>query len=167
MRSARLLTAMAVALLFFPSLTRAEDLTTVSDLDLLAKTREAVGAQDAEDALQLLTEMQRRGVGIFAGQGGGTCEDVIDLPSGITDWKFHAVARQAYIRTAMSRQLDAKSCGCMFEGFSFDDFVSGALGKPAADLKDDDRTVLEDIRDQDRRATEAQYRDLAKTCRAN
>jgi hypothetical protein len=132
MRSARLLAAMAAVLLFIPGLTRAEDLTTVSDLDLLAKTREAVGAQDAEDALQLLTEMQRRGAGIFAGQGAGKCEEVIDLPDGITDWKFHAVARQAYIRTAMSRQLDAKSCGCMFKGFSFDDFVTGAMGKSAA-----------------------------------
>lgn len=167
MRSARLLAAAAVVLLSVPGLTRAEDLTTVSDLDLLEKTREAVGAQDADGALELLTEMQRRGVGIFAGQGAGKCEEVIDLPEGIADWKFHAVARQAYIRTAMSRQLEAKSCACMFEGFSFDDFVTGALGKPTADLKDDDRTVLEGIRDQDRRATEAQYRDLAKSCRAN
>ena len=167
MRSARLLAVMTVALLFIPGMIRAEDLTTVSDLDLLAKTQEAVAAQDADGALQLLTEMQRRGVGIFAGQGGEKCEEVIDLPDGITDWKFHAVARQAYIRTAMSRQLDAKSCGCMFEGFSFDDFVTGALGKPAAYLTDEDRPALEGIRDQDRRAAEAQYRDLAKTCRAN
>lgn len=167
MRSARLLAAMAVVALSIPGLIRAEDLTTVSDLDLLAKTREAVTAQDAEDALQLLTEMQRRRVGIFAGLRGAKCEEEIDLPGGITDWKFHAVARQAYIRTAMSRQLEAKSCGCMFEGFSFDDFVSSAMGKPAADLKDEDRPALEGIRDQDRRATEAQYRDLAKSCRAN
>ena len=167
MRSARLLAVMAVVALSVPGLIRAEDLITVSDLDLLAKTREAVGAQDADGALRLLTEMQRRGVGIFAGQGGAKCEEVLDLPEGITDWKFHAVARQAYIRTAMSRQLEAKSCSCMFEGFSFDDFVTGALGKPAADLTDEDRPALEVIRDQDRRAIEAQYRDLAKTCRAN
>lgn len=167
MRSARLLAAMAVVLLSVPELTRAQDPTTVSDLDLMAKAREAVEAQDADGALQLLTEMQRRGVGIFAGQGAGKCEEVVDLPSGITDWKFHAVARQAYIRTAMSRQLAVKSCGCMFEGFSFDDFVSANLGKPAADLDDEDSAALKGIRDQDRRETEEQYRDLAKSCRAN
>lgn len=43
MRSARLLAVAAVALLSVPGLIRAEDLTIVSDLDLLAKTREAVG----------------------------------------------------------------------------------------------------------------------------
>lgn len=167
MCSARLLGGAAAVLLSIPGLTRAQDLTTVSDLDLLAKTREAVTAQDADGTPELLTEMQRRAVGIFAGQGSARCEEVIDLPDGITDWRFHAVARQAYIRTAMSRQLETKSCGCMFEGFSFENFVTGALGKPAGDLKDEDRPVLESIRDQDRRAIEAQYRDLAKSCRAH
>jgi hypothetical protein len=167
MRRARLLAVAAAVFLCVPELTRAQDLTTVGDLDLLAKTREAVEAQDADAALQLLTEMQRRGVGIFAGQGASKCEEVINLPDGITDWKFHAVVRQAYIRTAMSRQLAVKSCGCMFEGFSFDDFVSATLGKPAADLNDEDSAELKDIRDLDRRETEAQYRELAKSCRAN
>lgn len=156
-----------VALLLVPGLALAEDLATVSDLDLMAKTREAVGAQDADAALSLLTEMQRRGIGLFAGQGGATCEDVEDLPDGITDWKFHAVARQAYIRAAMSRQIEAQSCGCMFEGFSFDDFVTGTMGKPSSALTDADRPALDAIRDQDRRDVEARYRDLAKSCRAN
>jgi hypothetical protein len=167
MRRVLLDAAIAAVVLSLVGFARADDLTTVSDLDLLAKTRDAVGARDAGGALSFLTEMQRRGVGIFARQGARTCEEVIDLPAGITDWKFHAVARQAYIRTAMSRQLEAKSCGCMFEGFSFDAFVTGALGKPSAALRNEDRTALEAIRDNDRRATEAQYRDLSQSCRAN
>ena len=161
------LSAALVAFLLVPGLAAAEDLTTVSDLDLLAKAREAVGAQDADGALSLLTEMQRRGVGLFAGQGGVTCEDVVDLPPGISDWKFHAVARQAYIRTAMSRQIEAQSCGCMFEGFSFDDFVTSAMGKSSSALIDSDRPALQTIRDQDRREVEDRYRDLVKSCRAN
>ena len=48
MRSARLLGSVAIVVLSVPGLIRAEDLTTVSDLDLLAKTREAVEAQDAD-----------------------------------------------------------------------------------------------------------------------
>lgn len=159
------LSAVLAALLLVPGFVWADDLTAVSDQDLLGKTREAVGAQDADGTLQLLTEMQRRGIGLFAGQGAKVCEEVVTLPDEITDWKFHAVARQAYIRTAMSRQLEAQSCGCMFDSFSFDDFVSGALGKPAASLKDDDRAALESIRDQDRRETEARYRDLMQSCR--
>ncbi len=166
MRGAILSAALA-AIFLFPVLTFAEDLTTVSDLDLLAKTREAVRAQDADATLSLLTEMQRRGVGLFAGQGGVTCKDVVDLPTGITDWKFHAVARQAYIRTAMSRQIEAQSCGCMFDGFSFGDFVTSAMGKSSSALADADRPALEAIRDQDRREVEARYRDLAQSCRAN
>lgn len=154
------------ALFLVPEITLAEDLAAIGDLDLLAKTREAVGTQDADAALMLLTEMQRRGVGLFAGQGPTLCKDTVELPTGITDWKFHAVARQAYIRTAMSRQIEAKSCGCMFEGFSFNDFVAGAMGKPAAALTDADRPALEAIRDQDRRDVEARYRELAQSCRA-
>ena len=165
-RASHQIAAVAV-LVCLANFAAAEDLASLSDVQLAEGAREAVVAQDAEAALDLLTEMQRRGVGIFAGQGAGKCEEVVDLPSGITDWKFHAVARQAYIRTAMSRQLAVKSCGCMFEGFSFDDFVSDVLGKPAADLTDEDSAALKDIRDQDRRETEAQYRDLAKNCRAN
>ncbi len=75
-----------------------EDIATFSDVQLIEETREAVGAQDAETALDLLTEMQRRGTGIFAAADRPSCEEVIDLPEGITDWKFRAVARQAYFR---------------------------------------------------------------------
>lgn len=162
-----ILSAAFTALLLVPGFASAEDLTTVSDLDLLAKTREAVGAQDADAALELLTEMQRRGVGLFAGRGATGCTDAVELPTGITDWKFHAVARQAYIRTAMSRQIETQSCGCMFEGFSFGDFVTDAFGKSSSALVDADRPALETIRDQDRREVEARYRDLAQSCRAN
>ena len=57
-------------------------------------------AQDAEAALDLLTEMQRRGTGIFAAADRPACEEVIDLPDGITDWRFSGAARQAYITAA-------------------------------------------------------------------
>jgi hypothetical protein len=144
----------------------AQDLATVSDLDLLDQTREAVGVQDADLALELLIEMQRRGTGIFAGAERAVCEEVIVLPDGITDWKFHAVARQAYIRSAMSRRLEDGSCGCLFADFSFDAFVQQSLGKPAADLMNADREALAKVRDQDRRETEARYRDLEQSCRA-
>lgn len=159
--------AAAIAIAFsLPGVAVAEALVTVSDLDLLDQTREAVGAQDADLALKLLTEMQRRGTGIFAGAKGAVCEEVIVLPDGITDWKFHAVARQAYIRSAMSRRLEDGSCGCLFADFSFDAFVQQNLGKPVADLMNADREALTKVRDQDRRETEARYRDLEQSCRA-
>jgi hypothetical protein len=161
------LLAAAVAITFsLPRVAVAEALATVSDLDLLQQTREAVGAQDADLALKLLTEMQRRGTGIFAGAKRAVCEEVIVLPDGITDWKFHAVARQAYIRSAMSRRLEEGSCGCLFADFSFDAFVQQSLGRPAADLMNADQEALAKVRDQDRRETEARYRDLEQSCRA-
>ena len=155
-----------VALVCFANVAAAEDLTSLSDVQLVEETREAVVAQDAEAALDLLTEMQRRGTGIFAGLKSGTCDEVIDLPEGITDWKFRAVARQAYFRVAMSRRLEEGSCACLFNGFSFDAFVTAALGKSTAELTDADRTALERIRDEDRRATEARFRELEQSCRA-
>ena len=148
------------------SVAAAEDFTILSDVQLAERTREAVVAQDAEAALDLLTEMQRRGTGIFAGVTTGTCNEVIDLPNGITDWKFRAVARQAYFRVAMSQRLEDGSCACLFDGFSFDAFVETALGKSTAELTDADRPMLERIRDEDRRATEARFRDLEQSCRA-
>jgi hypothetical protein len=144
----------------------AEDLASLSDVQLAERTREAVVAQDAEAALDLLTEMQLRGTGIFAAADRPACEEVIDLPDGITDWKFRAVARQAYFRLAMSRRLKEGSCACLFDGFSFDAFVEIALGKSTAELTDADRPALERIRDEDRRATEARFRDLEQSCRA-
>lgn len=160
------LAALTAVTLSFTGLAMAEDLSTVSDLDLMAQTRDAVEVQDAEPVLELLTEMQRRGTGIFAGAKRVVCEEVIELPDSVTDWKFHAVARQAYIRSAMSKRLDDEACGCLFADFTFDEFVQGTLGKPAADLTNADREALAIVRDQDRRETEARYRDLEQSCRA-
>ncbi|OYX39970.1 MAG: hypothetical protein B7Y91_00390 [Rhodobacterales bacterium 32-64-14] len=155
-----------VALVCLANFAAAEDLTSLSDVQLAERTREAVVAQDAGAALVLLTEMQRRGTGIFAAADKTSCEEVINLPNGITDWKFRAVARQAYFRVAMSQRLEDGSCACLFDGFSFDAFVETALGKSTAELTDADRPVLERIRDEDRRATEARFRDLEQSCRA-
>ena len=164
-RASHQIAAVAV-LVCLANFAAAEDLASLSDVQLAERAREAVVAQDAEAALDLLTEMQRRGTGIFAGLQSGTCDEVIDLPDGITDWKFRAVARQAYFRVAMSRRLEEGSCACLFEGFTFDAFVAAELGKSASELTDADRPTLESIRDQDRRATEARFRDLEQSCRA-
>jgi hypothetical protein len=166
MRRGVLLAAAAAITFPLPGFVVAENLATVGDVDLLDQTREAVGAQDGDLALKLLTEMQRRGTGIFAGAKRAVCKEVILLPDGITDWKFHAFARQAYIRSAMSRRLEDGSCGCLFADFSFDAFVQQSLGKPAADLMNADREALAKVRDQDLRETEARYRDLEQSCRA-
>jgi hypothetical protein len=166
MRSARLLAAMAVVALSVPGLIRAGDLTTVSDLDLLAKTRDAVEAQDADGALQLLTEMERRGVGIFAGQGTEKCAEVIDLPEGITDWRFKGAARQAYITAAKEHRLAEKSCACLFEDYGFGAFTGEHLDKAPADLVDADRAALEAFLTDHQRGAETDYRALEHSCRA-
>ena len=144
----------------------AEDLASLSDVQLAERTREAVVAQDAEAALELLIEMQRRETGIFAGMTMGTCNEEIDLPEGITDWRFKGAARQAYITAAKTKALKAGTCGCLFDGFSFDMFTSEILGKPGADLVNDDRADLEGYLTQHQRETEARYRDLETVCRS-
>lgn len=144
----------------------AEDLASLSDVQLAERTREAVWAQNAEAALDLLTEMQRRGTGIFAGLQSGNCDEVIVLPDGITDWRFKGAARQAYITAAKRTALKAGTCGCLFDGFSFDMFTSEILGKPGADLVNDDRADLEGYLTQHQRETEARYRDLETVCRS-
>jgi hypothetical protein len=138
----------------------------LSDVQLAERTREAVGAQDAEAALDLLTEMQRRGTGVFAGVNRDTCNEVLDLPEAITDWRFKGAARQAYITAAKRKALEAGTCGCLFDGFSFDMFTSEILGKPGADLVNDDRVELESYLTQHQRETEARYRDLETVCRS-
>ena len=167
MRRNSLRAVSVAALLLLPGLASSEDIAAASDLDLIEQTREAVEEQDATRALGLLSEMQRRGTGIFASAKKANCKEFITLPESISDWKFNAVARQAYIRVAMSRRLKEGSCACLFEDFSFDAFVREALGKPATDLTDADRPVLEDIRDDNRRETEARFRDLEQSCQAN
>ncbi|MCA3504938.1 MAG: hypothetical protein IOD05_17135 [Rhodobacter sp.] len=164
-RASHQIAAVAV-LVCLANFAAAEDLASLSDVQLAERTREAVGAQDAEAALELLTEMQLRGTGIFAGLQSGTCDEVIVLPDGITDWRFKGAARQAYITAAKKTALKAGTCGCLFDGFSFDMFSSEILGKPGADLVNDDRADLEGYLTQHQRETEARYRDLETVCRS-
>lgn len=95
--------AVAIALVCIANVAAGDDFTSFSDVQLAERAREAVGAQDAKTALDLLTEMQRRGTGIFAAADRPSCEEVIDLPEGITDWRFKGAARQAYIREVEDR----------------------------------------------------------------
>lgn len=158
--------AAIVTLILVSGFAGAEDLVTLSDLQLIEKTREAVVAQDAEAALGLLTEMQRGGTGIFAGAEKAACEEAVDLPDGITDWRFRGAARQAYITAAKKKAMEEGSCGCLFKGFAFETFSGEILGKVAADLVDGDRERLEAFLTEHQRETEARYRDLEKSCRA-
>jgi hypothetical protein len=158
--------AAVAAIVCFANVATAEDLASFSDVQLAERAREAVVARDAEAALDLLTEMQLRGTGIFAGLQSGTCDEVIVLPDGITDWRFKGAARQAYITAAKTKALKAGTCGCLFDGFSFDMFTSEILGKPGADLVNDDRAELEGYLTQHQRETEARYRDLETVCRS-
>ena len=158
--------AVAIALVCTANVAAADDLSSLSDVQLVGRTREAVVAQDAEAALDLLTEMQRRGTGIFAGGEKNSCKEVIDLPKGITDWRFKGAARQAYFTAAKSKALEAGTCGCLFDGFSFDMFTSELLGKAAAYLVNDDWAEFEAYLTQHQRETEARYRDLETVCKA-
>jgi hypothetical protein len=158
--------AAVVAFVGLANFAAAEDLASFSDVQLAERTREAVVAQDAEAALDLLSEMQRRGTWIFAGVKTGTCEEVIALPEGITDWRFKGAARQAYITAAKRKALEEGKCGCLFEEFSFDTFTSEVLGKSASDLVNDDRRDIEAYLTQHQREAEARYRDLETVCRS-
>jgi hypothetical protein len=82
-------------------------------------------------------------------------------------WRKNPVAgQQAYITAAKTKALEAGTCGCLFDGFSFDNFTSEVLGKSAADLINDDRRDLEAYLTQHQRETEAHYRDLETICRS-
>ena len=164
-RASHHVTAVAV-LVCFASFAAAQDIATFSDVQLIEETREAVVAQDAEAALELLSEMQRRRTGIFADEETARCDEVIDLPEGINDWRFKGAARQAYITAAKTKALEAGTCGCLFDGFSFDNFTSEVLGKPDSELINEDRAELEGYLTQHQRETEARYRDLETVCRS-
>jgi hypothetical protein len=167
MRGAVLLSAVTAFTFSLAGFAAAEDLSTLSDLDLLAKTQEAVALQDAELVLDLMTEMQGRGVGLFAGTGKGVCEEVIVLPGGITDWRFKGAARQAYITAAKERQFSMGDCGCLFGEYTFEEFTIDVLGKSSSDLNDTDRAALETYLSAEQRDVESQYRNHEKSCRAN
>lgn len=167
MRRSFLFAAAAAISFSFTGFAAAEDLAIVSNIDLLAKTRDAVRAQDADLALELMTEMERRGTGIFAGVEKVVCEEAIHLPDGITDWRFKGAARQAYITSAKKRQLGLETCGCLFIDYPFEAFTTEILSKSAADLSDADRAVLEAYLTAEQRDVEGRYRAFEKSCRAN
>ena len=143
MRRASHHVAAVVVMVCFTSFAAAQDIATFSDVQLVERTREAVEARDAKAALDLLTEMQRRGTGIFAAADRPACKEVIDLPEGITDWRFKGAARQAYITAAKTKALEAGTCGCLFDGFSFDNFTSQVL---ASRLPTSSMTIVPSLR---------------------
>ena len=128
----------------------------------------AVDAGDSNALMLVMKEMQRRQLVFFAAVDRAGCEEVIPLPSSITDWKFSGTARQAYINSAKKRRLAEGSCACLFKGYSFADFTMETLGKAPDALIDGDRPALQAIRDERRRETESSYRDYElKICGAN
>jgi hypothetical protein len=166
MRRDFLWTASIAALLLLPDLALADDLAGASDLDLIEQTREAVEEQDATRALDLLTEMQRRGIGVFAGVEKVTCEEVIPLPDAITDWRFKGAARQAYITAAKELRLEDGRCGCLFADYPFAKFTGDILGKEPSDLVNEDRAGLDAFLALRQRETEERFRAFESLCRA-
>jgi hypothetical protein len=158
--------ASVAALLLLPSLALAEDLAASSDLDLIEQTREAVEERDATRTLDLLTEMQRRGTGIFAGAEKGACEEVIPLPDAITDWRFKGAARQAYITAAKETRLEDGRCGCLYADYPFAKFTDDVLGKEPNDLVNADRAGLDAFLALRQRETEERFRAFESLCRA-
>lgn len=166
MRHSSLLAASVAVLLLLPGLALAEDLAASSDLDLIEQTREAVEEQDATRALDLLIEMQRRGIGVFAGTEKATCEEVIPLPDAITDWRFKGAARQAYITAAKETRLEDGRCGCLFADYPFAKFTDDVLGKEPNDLVNEDRAGLDAFLALRQRETEERFRAFESLCRA-
>ena len=166
MRRSSLLTLTAVAVLLIPALAFADELATAIDLDLIEQTRDAVEVQDAARALDLLTEMQRRGSGIFAGAEKEVCEDVITLPEGITDWRFKGAVRQAYITAAKEVRLADGRCSCLFADYPFSKFTSEVLAKKPSDLVDEDRAALDAFLALRQREADEGYRAFETLCQA-
>lgn len=166
MRQPSFLIVTAVAVLLIPALAFADELATATDLDLIEQTRDAVQVQDAARALDLLTEMQRRGSGIFAGAEKAVCEDVITLPEGITDWRFKGAVRQAYITAAKELRLADGRCGCLFADYPFSKFTGDVLAKEPSDLADVDRAALDGFLASRQREADEGYRAFETLCRA-
>lgn len=155
-----------LALAPYPAL--AEDIAAMTPVDLQSAAIAAVDAGNSDSLMVLMKEMQRRQMVFFATVDRAGCEEVIPLPSTITDWKFSGTARQAYITAAKKRRLAEGSCACLFKGYSFADFTMETLGKAPDALTDGDRPALQAIRDERRRETESSYRDYElKICGVN
>ena len=166
MRPSSFLTVATAAFLLIPALAFADELAAATDLDLIEQTRDAVEVQDAARALDLLTEMQRRGTGIFAGAESDVCEDVTPLPDGIADWRFKGAVRQAYITAAKELRLEDGRCGCLFADYPFANFTDDVLGKEPRDLVDEDRAALDAFLALRQREAEEGYRAFETLCRA-
>ena len=136
----------------------AEDVTAMTPVDLQSAAIAAVDAGNSDTLMVVMKEMQRRQMVFFATVERAGCEEVIPLPSSITDWKFSGTARQAYINAAKKRRLVEGSCACLFKGYSFADFTRETLGKAADALTDGDRPALQAIENADHARTEALYR---------
>ena len=155
-----------LALAPYPAL--AEDIAAMTPVDLQSAAIAAVDAGESDALMVVMKEMQRRQMIFFDAPDRAGCEEVIPLPSSITDWKFSGTARQAYINAAKKRRLAEGSCACLFKGYSFADFTRASLDKAPDALTDGDRPALQVVENADQARTEALYRDHEiKICGAN
>ena len=146
----------------------AEDVAAMTPVDLQSAVIAAVDAGDSNALMLAMKEMQRRQMFFFAAVDRAGCEEVIPLPSSITDWKFSGTARQAYINAAKKHRLAEGSCACLFKGYAFAEFTQDVLGKAPDALTDGDRPALQAIENADQARTEDLYRDHEiKICGAN
>ena len=166
MRRSSFLSLTVSAFLLLAGLALGDDLATTTDLDLIEQTRDTVEAQDATRALDLLTEMQRRGSGIFAGAEKDVCEAVVTFPDGIIDWRFKGAARQAYITAAKEVRLADGRCGCLFADYPFSKFTGNVLAKEPSDLVDEDRAALDAFLALRQREADEGYRAFETLCQA-
>ena len=153
---------------FAPCPALAEDVAAMTPVDLQSAAIAAVDAGESDALMLVMKEMQRRQMVFSAAVDRTDCEEVIPLPSTITDWKFSDTARLAYITAAKKRRLAEGSCTYLFKDYSFADFTLEALGKVPDAMTDGDRPALTAIENADQARTEALYRDHEiKICRAN
>ena len=142
------------------------DLLNLRDRDLVEKTRETVGTRDGDGAPNLPTEFGGRKPNLLVQEVPRTCDEAIDLPQSITDWRFKGAARQAYITAAKDRQLAGSACGCLFADYPFAAFTGEMLDKAPAALSDNDRPTFETYLAARQRDVEGRYRTFESSCRS-
>lgn len=147
----------SLGLICAASLAMADDFEAMTSDQLQELATTAVDAKDADNLLNIMSEMQRRHMVWFVDPDLNGCEEVVPKNADL-HFAFFGTSRTAYAMAAKAHRLEEADCSCLFRDYSFSDFTQELLNKAPDELTADDLQPMADYKNGVGREIDSQYR---------
>ena len=126
----------------------ADDMTELSADDLNGRAVAAVEAENATALLDVMKEMQRRGMHFFEAPGNPLCDRQAPRIESLSRHPAHwGLANAAYFRFNALVAIELGTCECPMALASFEDFTRELLGVSPEDIGEQELVALREFRE--------------------